>query len=83
MRRNLKWRRKLPMLKREVKFKWKKVQWLTKLLKMRQITEEMRKGMAQDKDKNIERKIIIQDMDKINNKSIVRESDHLKIIIKQ
>ena len=50
---------------------------------MRQITEEMRKGMAQDKDKNIERKIIVLDMDKISHKSTVRESDHLKTIIKQ
>ena len=43
----------------------------------------MRKVMAQGKDQNIERKIIVLDMDKISNKSIVKESDHLKTIIKQ
>lgn len=84
MMRNLKWRRKLLMLKREVKFKWKKVvQWSTKLLKMMQIAEEMRKVMVLGKDQNIERKITVLNMDKISNKSIVRELDHLKIIIKQ
>ena len=72
------------MLKREVKFKWKKVvQWSTKLLKMMQIAEEMRKVMVLGKDQNIERKITVLNMDKISNKSIVRELDHLKIIIKQ